>query len=365
MLAARDEPWNPFFRAAMSEPAATAVDRDRVAFIGLGHMGGPMSRRLAEAGLDLTVFDLDAGARRPGARSAARASPRRPPRRRRGADVLITMLPTPAAVEEVMLGAGGALAALPPGALWIDMSTSSPAVAERRAGARRRPRHPRAGRAGRRHVHRRGRRARSRSSSAATPPTWTQARPILEHLGDPERIFHVGGHGAGYVVKLMLNLLWFDQLVAIAEVLTIGARAGVDLGVLHRALVEGPASSRLLARDLLPLLRDGEYEEGFSMALATKDLRLAVDLARSAGVPAELSAVVEQLFVRARAAFGDDAGEMTPVRLYEETAGVLRSGCPAERGAAPPDGAQLPSRRRRRDARRRGRRLAPARPPAR
>ena len=93
--------------------------------------------------------------------------------------------------------------------------------------------------------------------------------------------------------------------------------------MLHRSLVEGPASSRLLARDLLPLLRDGEYEEGFTMALATKDLRLAVDLARSAGVPAELSAVVEQLFTRTRAVFGDDAGEMTPVRLYEETAGVL------------------------------------------
>jgi 3-hydroxyisobutyrate dehydrogenase len=121
----------------------------------------------------------------------------------------------------------------------------------------------------------------------------------------------------------MLNLLWFDQLVAIAEVLAIGTRAGVDLEVLHRSLVEGPTSSRLLAHDLLPLLRDGEYEEGFSMALATKDLRLAVDLARSAGVPAELSAVVEQVFTRARAVYGDDAGEMTPVRLYEETAGVL------------------------------------------
>ena len=70
------------------------------------------------------------------------------------------------------------------------------------------------------------------------------------------------------------------------------------------------------------------------MALATKDLRLATDLARSAGVPAELSAVVEQLFVRARAVFGDDAGEMTPVRLYEETAGVrLRLPADEERAA--------------------------------
>jgi 3-hydroxyisobutyrate dehydrogenase len=293
----------------------------RVAFIGLGHMGGPMSRRLAESGLELTVFDLDASRAVPalehGARLAASAA-----EATSSADVLVTMLPTPAAVEEVMLGAGGALEALPPGALWVDMSTSSPAVADRvrSRGAARGIRvldAPVAGMA--------------TGAQAGTLEIFVggdssdveRARPILERLGDPERIFHVGGHGAGYVVKLMLNLLWFDQLVATAEVLTVGVRAGVDLAVLHRALVEGPTSSRLLARDLLPLLKEGEYEEGFTLALAGKDLRLALDLARSAGVPAELSAVVEQLFARARAAFGDDAGEMTPVRLYEETAGVL------------------------------------------
>ena len=53
-------------------------------------------------------------------------------------------------------------------------------------------------------------------------------------MGDPGKICHVGGHGAGYAVKLLLNLLWFSSLVAIAEALTVGARAGVDLAVLHR-----------------------------------------------------------------------------------------------------------------------------------
>jgi len=292
----------------------------KVAFIGLGRMGGPMSRRLAEAGLDLTVFDLDASRAAPALERGACLAPS-VAGAAAAAAILITMLPTPAAVEEVMLGADGAVGALSGGALWIDMSTSSPAVADRvraRAGGRdiRTLDAPVAGMA--------------TGASAGTLEIFVggdvadveRARPILEHLGDPERIFHVGGHGAGYVVKLMLNLLWFDQLVATAEVLTIGTRAGVDLEVLHRALVEGPTASRLLARDLLPLLRHGEYEEGFSLALAGKDLRLAVDLARTAGVPAEVSAVVEQLFARARAAFGDDAGEMTPVRLYEETAGI-------------------------------------------
>jgi 3-hydroxyisobutyrate dehydrogenase len=292
----------------------------RIAFVGLGHMGGPMSRRLAEAGLDLVVYDLDPARAEPalacGARLATSVA-----EAARGVDVLVTMLPTPAAVEEVMLGSGDALRSLPDGALWIDMSTSSREVTERVRvrGAKRGVRVVDAPVAGM-----------SAGAQAGTLEIFAggdradveRARPILEHLGDPERIFHVGGHGAGLVVKLMVNLLWFDQLVAIAEVLTIGTRAGVDLGVLHTALVEGPTSSRLLAKDLLPLLTRGEYEEGFSLALATKDLRLAVDLARAAGVPAELSAVVEQLFTRARAAFGDDAGEMTPVRLYEETAGV-------------------------------------------
>jgi len=292
----------------------------RVAFIGLGHMGGPMSRRLAEAGLDLTVSDLDAARAAPALERGARLA-RSATEAASAADILITMLPTPAAVEEVMLGDGRALDALPDGALWIDMSTSSPAVADRvRILADPRDIHvldaPVAGMAS--------------GAEAGTLEIFVggdaadleHARPILEHLGDPERIFPVGGHGAGYVVKLMLNLLWFDQLVATAEVLTIGMRAGVDLEVLHRALVEGPTSSRLLARDLLPLLRHGEYEEDFSLALAGKDLRLAIDLARAVGVPAEVSAIVEQLFARARAAFGDEAGEMTPVRLYEETAGI-------------------------------------------
>jgi 3-hydroxyisobutyrate dehydrogenase len=120
----------------------------------------------------------------------------------------------------------------------------------------------------------------------------------------------------------MLNLLWFDQLVAIAEVLSIGVRAGVDVGVLHEALASSPASSVLLERDLLPLLRDGDYESGFAMALAHKDLRLAIDLAAAVGVPAEVAAVVGQVMARARRAYGDDAGEMSPVRLAEDTAGV-------------------------------------------
>lgn len=308
------------------------LDSTRLAFVGLGHMGGHMSRRLVQAGFDLTVYDLDPAKVAPlvadGAHAAASAA-----QAAATAGALITMLPTPTAVDDVMLGAGEALAALPDGALWVDMSTSLPAVAERvrQRGAGRGVRvldAPVAGMA--------------RGAEAGTLQIYVggeaadfeQMRPAFAAMGDPGKIMHVGAHGAGYAVKLLLNQLWFDSLIAIAETLTVGARAGVDLAVLHQALVASPANSVLLERDLLPLLHDGDYESGFAMALACKDLGLAVDLARGQGVPIELSAIAEQIFRRARAAYGDDAGEMSPVRLYEDIAQTALR-LPADEGTAP------------------------------
>lgn len=291
-----------------------------VAFIGLGNMGGFMSRNLARAGVPITVFDLDARragpARAAGARLAATAAGAAA-----GADVVITMLPAPAVVEDVLLGRERVLDALPDGALWIDMSTSVPAVADRV----RELAEPRGIRVLDAPVS-----GMAKGADAGTlqifvggdAADFASARPLFDVMGDPQRVLHAGGHGAGYAVKLMINLLWFAQLTAIAEVLTVGVKAGVDLLVLHRSLVASPATSELLARDFLPLLTHGDYEEGFAVALACKDVGLAVDLAREVNVPVEVSAVVEQVFRRARAQFGDRAGEMTPVKLYEQVAGI-------------------------------------------
>jgi 3-hydroxyisobutyrate dehydrogenase len=137
-------------------------------------------------------------------------------------------------------------------------------------------------------------------------------------MGDRERIMHVGPHGAGYTVKLMINLLWFAHLTATAEVLTVGVRAGVDLATLRRCLLASPAASNFLDRDVLSVLERGDYDDSFALALACKDLGLAVDLAREVGVPAEVSAVVEQIYRRARAQYGDHGGEMLPIKLLED-----------------------------------------------
>jgi 3-hydroxyisobutyrate dehydrogenase len=297
--------------------SATAT---RVSFIGLGHMGGHMCRHVVQAGFDVIAYDLNPDAVAQAAAAGARPAAS-PGGCVRDAEILVTSLPGPAQVDDVLCGADGAIGGLPPGSLVVEMSTSSLEVGRRAQAAARAADvqlidAPVAGQ--------------TIGAEAGTLAIYVggddvavaRARPVLEAIGDPQRIFHLGGPGAGYAVKLLLNLMWFVHAVATGEALTIGVKAGVDLDRLHAALVNSPANSVFLERDVLPVLESGDYDEGFAMNLVTKDLGLAVDLARDVGVPAELAALVEQIHRRARVAYGDDAGEMSAIRLYEDLTGT-------------------------------------------
>ena len=295
----------------------------RVGFIGLGHMGGPMSANILAAGHDLVVHDVRADAA-VGLLEAGAAWAGSPRETGAGRDVVITMLPTPRHVTDVLLGPDGLLDGLEPGAVWVDMSTSVPEVAERVMAL-----------AGPREVAVldapvTGMAAGAKAGTlqifvGGAAADYVRVRGLLEAVGDPDRILHVGGNGAGYTVKLMINLLWFGHLAATAEALTVGVQAGVDLGMLRRCLLASPAASNFLECDVLSVLERGDYDDSFALALACKDLGLAVDLARQVGVPAEVSALVEQIYRRARAQYGDDGGEMLPIKLLEDlTATPLR-----------------------------------------
>ncbi|OXM72640.1 MULTISPECIES: NAD(P)-dependent oxidoreductase [Amycolatopsis] len=291
----------------------------RIGFIGLGNMGRHMARHLIHAGHEVTVHDArpEAAAEHLALGAAWAGSPAECAA---AAEVLITMLPTPRIVEDVLLR-GGAAAALEPGALWVDMSTSTPAAADRVAQEV----------LDARGVHRldapvsgmaRGAEAGTLQIFVGGDATQFQrAMPLFTAMGDPGRILHIGGAGSGYTAKLMINLLWFCHVVATSEVLAMGVKAGVDLGVLRASLLASPAASNFLERDIESVLADGDYDDSFAMALACKDLGLAVDLGRELGVSTEVSALVEQIYRRAKAQFGDLAGEMSPVRLYEGLAG--------------------------------------------
>jgi 3-hydroxyisobutyrate dehydrogenase len=286
----------------------------KVGFIGLGHMGGPMSRNVLTAGHDLVVYDVrrEAAAELEAAGATWAASPRAAGADR---DVVITMLPRPEHVEQVLLGTDGLLGGMAPGSVWIDMSTSIPVVADRVRAV--------AGTVAVLDAPVSGMAAGAKAGTlqifvGGDEAVFNRVRPLLEAMGDPDRILYVGGNGAGYTVKLMINLLWFAHLVATAEVLSIGTQAGVDLATLRRCLLASPAASNFLENDVLSVLDNGDYDESFALALACKDLGLAVDLAGQVGVPVEVSAVVEQIYRRARAQYGDDGGEMLPVKLYED-----------------------------------------------
>ncbi len=291
----------------------------RIGFIGLGHMGAPMCEQVLRAGYAVTAFDMRAEAldalvalgaeRATSARDCAAAT-----------DVLITMLPGPDAVEAVFLGEDGALNAMEPGSLAIDMSTSSPELARRiaEAGAARGVAVLDAPVAdalkaavGELHVF-----------VGGDEDDVERARPVLESMGNPDGIVHVGAHGAGQVVKLLVNLQWFVHAAAAAEALLIGVRAGVDLRTLHTAFAAGPARSSFLEHEALEVLEDGEYGERFPLGLVAKDLRLATALAEEAGVPAAVSARTSELYEEARERLGDGAGEMGVLALYEELTGT-------------------------------------------
>jgi 3-hydroxyisobutyrate dehydrogenase len=225
----------------------------------------------------------------------------------------------------VLLGSGGALAALPDGALAIDMSTSSPALGRRlaEAGA------PRGigfldapvadalkAKDGDLHIF-----------VGGDDADVARARPVLETMGRPERVVHVGPRGAGYAVKLLVNLQWFVHAAAAAEALVIGTRAGIDLRTLHTALAAGPARSSFLENEALEVLEDGEYGERFPLGLVAKDLEMALELAHETGIPAEVSARTHDLYAAVLERYGAGAGEMAVMRHYEDLAGApLRFG---------------------------------------
>lgn len=242
------------------------------------------------------------------------------------AEILITMLPGAGEVRQVMIGSG-VLAAMPPGAVWIDMSSTSPAAGRELADA-----------------------ARARGVGVLDAPVGggvpaarsgtlqvfaggdvavlDRCRPVLEALADPQRIIHVGGNGAGYTVKLLVNLLWFGQAVATGEALLLARRAGIGLDVLRRTLATSAASTAFIRDDLGALL-DGDYLTSFGLDRCCEELTAIADLARELGMPSQLTQTVEHIYQRALRRFGPVDGELMAVAMLEEEAGLLLRHDPA------------------------------------
>ncbi|MFJ2197208.1 2-hydroxy-3-oxopropionate reductase [Streptomyces violaceusniger] len=277
------------------EPTMSATSR-KIAFIGLGIMGGPMAANLVKAGHTVTGYSRGraavdtltaAGGR--GADSIAEAV--------REAEVVITMVPADPQVKEVVLGEGGVLEHAGPGTLLIDMSSITPQTslevdaAARDKGLRTLDAPVSGGEAG----------AIEGVLSimvGGDPDDFAAAGPVFEALGTT--IVHVGPHGAGQTVKAANQLMVAIHLQALAEAVVFLENADVDLKAALEVLGGGLAGSTVLARKRQAVL-DRDFKPGFRIDLHHKDMGIVIDAARAVGAPLPVGAVVAQLVASARA----------------------------------------------------------------
>ena len=304
----------------MADPVTAVTGHPaRIGFVGTGRMGLPMCAALARAGHEVVATD-QRGDRKASVLACGAAWQDSPAQAAATADVLITMLPGPAEVQAAMTGAGGALGALAAGATWIDMSSNSPpavrplrelalahgvAVLEAPVGGG-----VQAAQEGR-----------LRLFVGGEASLLARHRPLLECLAGPDHIAYVGGHGAGYTVKLLVNLLWFGQAVATAEALLLGKRTGIDLQVLQETLNSSAAASNFIGCDLQALFH-GDYLTSFGLDGICQELEAVTELAAEHHVPFGLSRQVQRTYQQALARYGPADGELLAVALLEEQAHV-------------------------------------------
>ncbi|MEV7323810.1 NAD(P)-dependent oxidoreductase [Streptomyces sp. NPDC093970] len=290
----------------------------RVALVGAGRMGTPLCGRLVSAGHTVTVCDLRPEREPPVRALGAQWSPS-VVNAAAGADVLVTVVPGPDEVSAALPDA--VFAALAPGAVWIDMTSNAPAVARdlrQRAAA-----HgvdvleaPMGGSPDD------AEHGRLRLFVGGPADVLDRCRPLLEAVTTADRIRHMGGPGAGYTTKLLINLLWFGQATATAEALLLGRRAGIDLTALHGTLADSAAGSDFIRRDL-PALFAGDYLRSYGLDRIHDQLKVVNEEAEHLGTPHELADTVARIHRRALDRFGPVDGELLAVALLEEAAGTL------------------------------------------
>lgn len=134
------------------------------------------------------------------------------------------------------------------------------------------------------------------------------------------RIHHMGGHGAGYLTKLLINQLWFGQAVAIGEAMLLGAPAGLATDRLAGVLATSPAAS-VFVHTHLPSLLAGDYLPAFGLARVVEELDSLARMADSAGTPWSVSMLVAEVHRDALAHFGDVDGELLGAAWLEHLAG--------------------------------------------
>ena len=318
-----------------------ANDRLKIGFIGLGALGQGLCSSLVRAGFAVTVTDLNRESAQPLVAAGADWSDD-VAGVCRGADVVITALPSPAVSRKVVEGPGGVFESLAPGGVWIEMSTTDFEDLKRLQSE-----------------------ATLRGINVLECPVtggvhlansgeitvlvggdeevYKRVEPLLQAMGG--QIIYMGKLGNASVVKVVTNMLAFIHLVAAAEAMMVPAKYGVDPDATYRA-IRASSGNSFVHETESKLILSGSYNVKFTMDLACKDLGLVNNIAEKIGVPLELGSMTQQIFMRARGLYGGNAQSPEVARMIEAACGLeLRApGYPAEllaeEGAPRPSGTQ-------------------------
>lgn len=305
----------------------TASNTLRIGFIGLGSLGEGLCNSLVKAGFPVTVNDLNKDlAKRLLAAGAAWSDD--VAGTCRDADVVITVLPSPAVSRKVVEGPGGVFENLKAGGTWIEMSTTDMEDLLRLSAV-----------------------AASRGITVLECPvtggvhlansgeitvlvggeesTFERVKGILSTMGG--EIIYMGKMGNASVVKVVTNMLAFIHLIAAGEAMMLPAKYGVDPDATYRA-IRASSGNSFVHETESKLVLSGSYNVKFTMDLACKDLGLVNSIAEKIGVPLELGSMAQQIFRRARGLYGSQAQSPEVVRMIEAACGLeLRApGYPTE-----------------------------------
>jgi 3-hydroxyisobutyrate dehydrogenase len=284
-----------------------------VGFVGTGWMGNPIAWNLLKAGHPLAVHDIRRAATdnliAEGATwcdNSAQVAAK--------SEAVFLSLPSHVEVDSVCFGAGGLFETIKPGTFLIDMTTVSVSIIPKMIEAA----------------------AKHKVQYLASPVSqgvdnakigqlslfvggdkadYERFLPMYNTIGNV--IIYTGSQFTAVSAKLLTNLLWYINAVAIGEAMVLGAKSGIELRTLQKVILNSCGTSWVADHDI-PSIFNGTFDETFTTKLCVKDLRLIYELATKLNVPIELGAVTEQIFRRAENLYGPESPELSVVRNLQE-----------------------------------------------
>jgi 3-hydroxyisobutyrate dehydrogenase len=289
----------------------------KVGFIGLGLIGSPMCSNLVKAGHEVTVWNRTPGRIVPLVKTGAAASTSAREVAERSV-VTFTAVSDSPDVEEVILGENGVIEGAAPDSVVVDISTISPSVTRNIAQ-----------RLAAKGVHMLDAPVSGGVGGAETGTLsimaggdraiFDRCLPLFQTMG--KQITYCGANGMGQVTKLANQIAGLGTMAAMCEALVFAASNGGDLEAVLGAL-DGGAASSWMVKNLGPAVLRGDFDPGFMVKLALKDLRLVLESAAEAEMPLFTTSLVAQVFRSAQRAGLGDSGIQAYAKVLESLAGV-------------------------------------------